>query len=182
MDVPEAYARYVHEGTKADVRADALSDLEIKAAVTRTSWSLAEKTRTLWVEIDLPTKNFDPPNKNTALLAKTNLPTGDIYPPTRTSDPPAKSNAAPSKSDNGLRPGMYVNTTVIIQRVDVPVLPQAALVVTGNETYCFLLKDGKAVKTAVSAGPARRAVGRSDQDENRRPVGESQRRRGRDHG
>src|SRR5208337_736351 len=41
VDIPEAYARYVHEGTKADVRADALSGLEIKAAVTRTSWSLA---------------------------------------------------------------------------------------------------------------------------------------------
>ena len=58
VDVPEDYARYVREGTKANVRADALSGLEIKAAVTRTSWSLAEKTRTLWAEIDLPTKNL----------------------------------------------------------------------------------------------------------------------------
>jgi len=111
VDVPEAYARYVHEGTKANVRADALSGLEIKAAVTRTSWSLVEKTRTLTAEIDLPTKN-----------------------------------------DDGLRPGMYVNTTVIIQRLHVPVLPQDAMVVSGNETYCYLLQDGKAVKTSVVRG------------------------------
>ena len=31
-------------------------------------------------------------------------------------------------------------------------LPQAALVVTGNETYCYLLHDGKAVKTPVVPG------------------------------
>jgi RND family efflux transporter MFP subunit len=110
VDVPEAYARYVREGTKANVRAEALSGLEIKAAVTRTSWSLHEKTRTLRVEIDLPA------------------------------------------SDEGLRPGMYVNTTVIIQRSGVPMLPQDALVVSGNETYCYLLQDGKAVKTAVVPG------------------------------
>ena len=43
VDVPEEYARYVREGTKANVRADALSGLEIRAAVTRTSWSLVAK-------------------------------------------------------------------------------------------------------------------------------------------
>jgi RND family efflux transporter MFP subunit len=111
VDVPEAYARYVRVGTKANVRADALSGLEIKAAVTRTSWSLHEKTRTLRTEIDLPTKD-----------------------------------------DDGLRPGMYVNTTVIVQRSGVPMLPQDALVVSGNQTYCYLLRDGKAVKTAVVRG------------------------------
>ncbi|MGA2502192.1 MAG: efflux RND transporter periplasmic adaptor subunit, partial [Tepidisphaeraceae bacterium] len=132
VDVPEAYARYVREGTKANVRADALSGLEIKAAVTRTSWSLAEKTRTLWAEIDLPTKNMDFPAK--------------------ASDPPAKSGDPPAKNDDRLRPGMYVNTTVIIQRPGVPVLPQEAMVVSGNETYCYLLHDGKAVKTSVVRG------------------------------
>jgi RND family efflux transporter MFP subunit len=111
VDVPEAYARYVRAGTKANVRAEALSGLEIKAAVTRTSWSLHEKTRTLRVEIDLP-----------------------------------------AKGDDGLRPGMYVNTKVIIQRSGVSMLPQDALVVSGNQTYCYLLQDGKAVKTAVVPG------------------------------
>ncbi len=110
VDVPEAYARYVRVGTKAHVRADALSGLEIKAAVTRTSWSLHEKTRTLRVEIDLPA------------------------------------------SDDGLRPGMYVNTKVIIERSGVPMLPQDALLPSGNQTYCYLLQNGKAVKTPVVPG------------------------------
>ena len=125
MDVPQDYARYVRMGTKAAVRPDPLSGLEIEAAVTRTSWSLVARTRTLWTEIDLPTKNAPPATENV--------------------DPP-------SANENGLRPGMYVNTAVIIQRADVPVLPQKATVVSGNQTYCFLLKDGKAVKTSIVRG------------------------------
>jgi RND family efflux transporter MFP subunit len=112
VDVPEDKARYVREGTRANVRVDALSGLEIKAAVTRTSWSVVGlKTHTMLAEIDLPTKDI-----------------------------------------GGLRPGMYVYTKVIIQRSGVPMLPQDALVVSGNQTYCFLLQDDKAVKTAVVRG------------------------------
>ena len=111
VDVPEEYARYVREGTMANVRAAALSGLEIKAAVTRTSWSLSEKTRTLRAEIDLTAKDYD-----------------------------------------GLRPGMYVNTKVLIERSGVPMLPHDALVVSGNQTYCYLLHGGKAVKTPVVRG------------------------------
>ena len=47
---------------------------------------------------------------------------------------------------------MYVNTKVIIQRSAVPMLPQDALVVSGNQTYCYLLQNGKAVKTPVVRG------------------------------
>jgi len=132
VDVPEDKARYVREGTKANVRADALSGWEIKADVTRTSWSLAEKTRTLLAEIDLPTRNFDVPAKGV--------------------DPAAKNVAPPTKNDDRLRPGMYVNTKLIIQRTGVPMLPQEALMVSGNQTYCYLLRDGKAVKTSVVRG------------------------------
>ena len=59
VDVPEAYAHYVHSGTKAVVRAEALSGLQIPATVTRTSWAIREKTRTLRAEIDLSIKNYD---------------------------------------------------------------------------------------------------------------------------
>jgi HlyD family secretion protein len=111
VDVPEIYARYVREGTKANVRAAALSGLEIKAAVTRTSWSLNDKTRMLRAEIDLAAKDYD-----------------------------------------GLRPGMYVNTKVLVQRSRVPMLPQEAVIVSGNQSYCYLLRDGKAVKTAIVRG------------------------------
>ena len=111
VDVPEAYARYVQKGTKAVVRAEALSGLQIPATVTRTSWAIREKTRTLRAEIDLSIKDYD-----------------------------------------GLRPGMYVNAKVLVQRSNVYALPQQALMVSGNQTYCYLLRSTKAVKTPVQAG------------------------------
>ncbi len=111
VDVPEAYARYVTNGTKAVVRAEALSGLQIPAAVTRTSWAIREKTRTLRAEIDLPIKDYD-----------------------------------------GLRPGMYVNTKVLVRRSNVYALPQQALMVSGNQTYCYLLRSTRAVKTPVQPG------------------------------
>ena len=74
VDVPEAYAGYVTKGTDAVIRAEALSGLQIPATVTRTSWAIRERTRTLWTEIDLAAKDYD-----------------------------------------GLRPGMYVYTKVLIR-------------------------------------------------------------------
>lgn len=111
VEVPEAFARYVRVGTKASVRAEALNGLEIPAAVTRTSWSLEEKSRTLRTEIDLPAADCD-----------------------------------------GLRPGMYVYGRVFIDQTDARVLPQETLIVLGNETYCYVVEDGKAVRTAVRRG------------------------------
>jgi HlyD family secretion protein len=111
VDVPENYARYVDAGTKAVVRAEALSGLQIPASVTRTSWAIRENTRTLRAEIDLARKEYD-----------------------------------------GLRPGMYVFAKVLVQRPGVFALPQQALLVSGNQTYCFLLESGRAVRTPVTVG------------------------------
>ena len=111
VDVQEAYARYVQKGTQAVVRAEALSGLQIPATVTRTSWAIHEKTRTLLTEIDLSAKEYD-----------------------------------------GLRPGMYVYAKVLVQRPGVYALQPKALMESGNQTYCYLLRGGKAVKTSVQAG------------------------------
>lgn len=54
VDVPEMDANYVHRGTKARVRVQALGDAEVEGSVTRTSWALNVKSRTLRAEIDLP--------------------------------------------------------------------------------------------------------------------------------
>jgi RND family efflux transporter MFP subunit len=54
VDVPEQDANYVHIGTKASVLARAYRDQEIPGTVTRTSWALNVKSRTLRAEIDLP--------------------------------------------------------------------------------------------------------------------------------
>jgi multidrug resistance efflux pump len=173
VDVPENYSQYVAAGTKATVRADALSGLEIKATIARTSWSLTEKTRTLWAEIDLPTRNTDPQPKSIDFLAKNSdppgknnaIPVSSVDPPTQGVDPPPKSLDPPGKSvdpsgneydpptkSDVLRPGNYVYAQVIVERHDVWMVPQATLVLTGNETYCYLLHGGKAVKAPVVPG------------------------------
>jgi hypothetical protein len=54
VDIPEQDANYVKIGTKASVLARGFRDQELPATVTRTSWALNVKSRTLRVEIDLP--------------------------------------------------------------------------------------------------------------------------------
>ena len=54
VDIPEQDANYVHIGTKASVLAKAFGDQPIPGTVTRTSWALNVKSRTLRAEIDLP--------------------------------------------------------------------------------------------------------------------------------
>ena len=53
VDIPEQDANYVHVGTKATVLAKGYRDEPIPGTVTRTSWALNVKSRTLRAEIDL---------------------------------------------------------------------------------------------------------------------------------
>jgi HlyD family secretion protein len=57
VDIPEQDANYVHVGTKANVLAKGYRDESIPGSVTRTSWALNVKSRTLRAEIDLPNPN-----------------------------------------------------------------------------------------------------------------------------
>ena len=54
VDIPERDANFVNIGTKATVLARAFRDTELPATVTRVSWALNMKSRTLRAEIDLP--------------------------------------------------------------------------------------------------------------------------------
>jgi HlyD family secretion protein len=54
VDIPEQDANYVQIGTKASVQIKGYKDQWIPATVTRTSWALNVKSRTLRAEIDLP--------------------------------------------------------------------------------------------------------------------------------
>ena len=54
VDIPEQDANFVHVGTRASVLAKAYRDEPIAGTVTRTSWALNVKSRTLRAEIDLP--------------------------------------------------------------------------------------------------------------------------------
>jgi multidrug efflux pump subunit AcrA (membrane-fusion protein) len=51
-----------------------------------------------------------------------------------------------------LLPGAYAYGSVFIERRDVRALPASALTQIGAQTYCYLVVDGKAVRTAVQTG------------------------------
>jgi HlyD family secretion protein len=53
VDIPEEHANYVQIGSKATVLIKAFEDRPIAATVTRTSWALNIRSRTLRAEIDL---------------------------------------------------------------------------------------------------------------------------------
>ena len=54
VQVPETDTDWVHVGTPATIRVQALQGQEFKGKVTRTAWSLSPVSRTLQTEIDLP--------------------------------------------------------------------------------------------------------------------------------
>ncbi|CAN5424140.1 efflux RND transporter periplasmic adaptor subunit [soil metagenome] len=54
VQVPETDSDWVHNGTPATIRVQALQGEEFKGKVTRTAWSLNQVSRTLQTEIDLP--------------------------------------------------------------------------------------------------------------------------------
>jgi multidrug efflux pump subunit AcrA (membrane-fusion protein) len=49
-------------------------------------------------------------------------------------------------------PGMYAYGSVFIERADVRAVPVSAVTQIGNQTYCYLALDGKAVRTPVQTG------------------------------
>ena len=57
VDIPERDANHVQKGSKASVLIKAYRDQPISGTVTRTSWALNVKSRTLRAEVDLPNTN-----------------------------------------------------------------------------------------------------------------------------
>jgi len=49
-------------------------------------------------------------------------------------------------------PGMYAYGSVLIERPDVRALPVSAVTQIGNQTYCYLMVGGKAVRTPLQTG------------------------------
>ncbi len=110
VDIPEQDANYVKVGTKATVLARAYRDEPIPGTVTRTSWALNIKSRTLRAEIDLP-------NPGSQLL-----------------------------------PGMYAYAKVIIERPNARALPVNAITYSGERSFCWTHKDGRAERLEVQTG------------------------------
>jgi multidrug efflux pump subunit AcrA (membrane-fusion protein) len=107
VDIPEQDANYVRKGARASVLVRAFRDQPLEGTVTRTSWALNVKSRTLRAEIDLP-------NPGSELL-----------------------------------PGMYAYAKVIIDRPGVRALPLSALIHSGDQTFCLVHRDGRAVRTEI---------------------------------
>ncbi len=122
VDIPEQHANLIVSRvdtkrdpalvpTKAIVRIPSLGNEEIHAEVTRTSWALNVKSRTLRAEVDLP-------NPKAVLL-----------------------------------PGMYAYGRILIDRRRELCLPRSAIVEIGNDTCCYLLREGKAVRVVLQTRP-----------------------------
>jgi multidrug efflux pump subunit AcrA (membrane-fusion protein) len=134
VDIPEHDANFVRVGTKAMVLAKAFRDQPVIGAVTRTSWALNFKSRTLRAEIDLPNTGSaipeDLPKATREALAHVKLP----------------------DTDSQILPGMYAYGKVIIERPDVMAVPVSALTYSGDKTFIWSHENGKAVRTEVQTG------------------------------
>ena len=51
-----------------------------------------------------------------------------------------------------LLPGMYVQARIMVQHANVWTVPAAAVVTEGDQTYCFCVLQGKAVRTPLQVG------------------------------
>lgn len=134
VDIPEEDANNVRAGTKASVVAKAFRDEPVFGTVTRTSWALNVKSRTLRAEIDLPNLGKpipeDLPETTRQALAQVKMP----------------------ETDTAILPGMYAYGKVIIERHNVLALPVAALFHLGDQTFYWGCEDGKAVRIEVQTG------------------------------
>jgi HlyD family secretion protein len=134
VDIPEHDANYVQTGARATVLARSYLDEPVEASVTRTSWALNVRSRTLRAEIDLPNTGSklpdDLPKSTREAMAKVKLP----------------------KTETEILPGMYADGNVIIERNGVLALPEAALVHSNDQTFYWSYENGKAVRTEVQTG------------------------------
>jgi multidrug efflux pump subunit AcrA (membrane-fusion protein) len=51
-----------------------------------------------------------------------------------------------------LLPGMYVQATITVQHANVWTLPAAAVLTEGDQTFCYRVENGKAVRTPLQVG------------------------------
>jgi HlyD family secretion protein len=56
------------------------------------------------------------------------------------------------EEDKRLRPGLYVQAVILVERSGLRAVPLTALVTQGDQTFVWCVEDGKAVRTAVTTG------------------------------
>ena len=153
LDVPEMEANGIHAGSIAHVKIEAVDNMEFSAEVTRTSWALNAKSRTLRVEIDIPNPQVPNPwpEKTLPILGASIL--GLMESPQGRSSALTASALISGRPDKGrILPNMYAYGTVELKRADVWAIPLEAVFQLGNQDYCYVLEGGKAVQVPVQVG------------------------------
>ncbi|HEY1858782.1 MAG TPA: efflux RND transporter periplasmic adaptor subunit [Gemmataceae bacterium] len=56
------------------------------------------------------------------------------------------------KPDETVRPGQYVSATIMIEHADVWAVPEAAVFSRDGQSFCYRVRDGKALRTPVVVG------------------------------
>ncbi len=136
VDVPEQDANFVQTGNKATVLIRAYRDQPIPGTVTRTSWALNVRSRTLRAEIDLPNKG------------------GQIL------------------------PGMYAYGKIFCEHPRVRALPLSAIDSSGEKSFYWACKNGRAVRMEVETGAtdgtwievARRRLAGAEKEDSWEPI------------
>lgn len=57
-----------------------------------------------------------------------------------------------ANAEGKLLPGMYVTTTIIAQHKNVWALPAVAVLTQGEQSFCFRVENGKALRTPIQVG------------------------------
>jgi RND family efflux transporter MFP subunit len=110
VDVPETDVSRVSDGMPARIRIQALQGKEFDGKVTRSSFAVDPRTRTLRTEIDVPNPR------------------------------------------GVLRPGLYAYVSIKLEHANAWTLPASALVIQGDDAYCYRVENGKAVRTPLRLG------------------------------
>jgi multidrug efflux pump subunit AcrA (membrane-fusion protein) len=135
VDVPEQQANYISPGSKATVLIEGYSSDPISANVTRTSWALNVRSRTLRAEIDLPNGRGrivpdDIPEAVQKSLAEVKLPetTGEIL------------------------PGMYAYGNVFVERQGIWALPKSVIDYRNGKSFYWTCGKRGAERIEVRTG------------------------------
>jgi multidrug efflux pump subunit AcrA (membrane-fusion protein) len=127
VQVPEVDAKYVHKGLPATIRFPGLFDEEIKHTVERSTNSVDKLARTLVTEIWLEQRY----KKETM----------------------TKGNETKEIDSEVFLPGMYANVTIEAKIPNALTLPkEAVLSDEGGRQFCFIVENGKAVRTELRVG------------------------------
>jgi multidrug efflux pump subunit AcrA (membrane-fusion protein) len=82
------------------------------------------------------------------LKGKVTRTSGGLHPQNRT----LRTEIDLRNADGKLLPGMYVNVTIFAEHKNVWTLPATAVVTKGEQTFCYRVENGKAVRMPIQLG------------------------------